>query len=74
MGKGVEVAFVTDGEDATPAIQATIDEAHREIIHRCPIGDSNIMPCCNRTPWEIPMTDRMTVDPKLVTCRVAHVN
>lgn len=26
------------------------------------------MPCCGRTPFEVPATDRMTLDPKLVTC------
>ncbi len=28
------------------------------------------MPCCGLTPFEVPRTDRMTLDPKLVTCKV----
>ena len=27
------------------------------------------MPCCGLTPFEVPRTDRMTLDPALVTCR-----
>jgi hypothetical protein len=38
------------------------------VIHECPPGDENMTPCCNRTPFELPRTDRMTVDRSLVTC------
>lgn len=27
-----------------------------------------MMPCCGRTPFEVPRTDRITLDPALVTC------
>jgi hypothetical protein len=40
-----------------------------ETTHLCPPGDSALMPCCNRSPFEVPRTDRMTVDRSLVTCR-----
>ena len=36
--------------------------------HACPPGDSGTMPCCGRTPFEVPGSDRMTLDPALVTC------
>lgn len=26
------------------------------------------MPCCGRTPFEVPRTDRIAEDPSLVTC------
>lgn len=39
------------------------------VVHRCPPGDSGVTPCCGRTPFELPRTDRMTDDPRLVTCR-----
>ena len=42
-----------------------------QLTHRCPPGREAVMPCCGRTPFEVPMTDRMTVDAKLVTCRVS---
>lgn len=39
-----------------------------EVLHACPPGDSGIMPCCGRTPFEIPRTDRLTTDKGAVTC------
>lgn len=42
----------------------------RETVHACPPGSSGVMPCCGRTPFEVSRSDRMTVDPALVTCGV----
>jgi hypothetical protein len=39
-----------------------------EITHRCPPSGSGTMPCCRRTPFEVPSYHRMTLDPNLVTC------
>jgi hypothetical protein len=40
-----------------------------DVIHQCPQdGDGGLMPCCGLTPFEVPRTDRMTLDPALVTC------
>ena len=47
-------------------------EAHREaleVTHLCPPEGSGTFPCCGLTPFEAPRTDRMTLDPSLVTCR-----
>ena len=38
-----------------------------EVTHRCPIGDSSIMPCCGLTPID-KLWDRMTLNPHFVTC------
>lgn len=40
-----------------------------EIVHRCPPGTASTTPCCGRTPFQLPRTDRMTEDPELMTCR-----
>jgi len=40
-----------------------------EVIHECPPGDSGLMPCCGRTPFEVPGYHRMTVAREVVTCR-----
>jgi hypothetical protein len=40
-----------------------------EIVHRCPPKGSGVTPCCGMTPFELPRKDRITVNPKLVTCR-----
>jgi hypothetical protein len=39
-----------------------------EVVHRCPVGDSGLTPCCNRTPFDLPRYHRLTEDPALVTC------
>jgi len=46
------------------------DERVMEITHRCPPKGSGTMPCCGRTPFEVPRTDRMAIDGRLVTCQV----
>lgn len=39
-----------------------------EVTHRCPPSGSGLTPCCNRTPFELPRSHRITLDPQLVTC------
>lgn len=39
-----------------------------EVTHRCPPKGEGTTPCCGRTPFELPETDRLTVDDALVTC------
>lgn len=38
------------------------------VAHACPPKGSGVMPCCGRTPFEAPRTDRISVDPFEVTC------
>lgn len=41
------------------------------VTHACPPrGAGGLTPCCGRTPFELPRTDRMTSDPALVTCGI----
>jgi hypothetical protein len=42
-----------------------------EIVHLAPPDNQALMPCCGRTPFELSNTDRLTLDPELVTCRAA---
>jgi hypothetical protein len=39
------------------------------VTHRCPPRGEILTPCCGQTPFELPRTDRMTLEPSLVTCR-----
>ena len=39
-----------------------------EVTHLCPPDGGGLMPCCGLTPFEVPRTDQMTLDPALVTC------
>lgn len=50
----------------------TLTEFLTSPVHACPPGDSGTMPCCGRTPFEVPEWHRMTVDPALVTCGKAR--
>jgi hypothetical protein len=40
----------------------------RELVHGCPSDGSGLTPCCGRTPFELPPTDRITSNPAAVTC------
>lgn len=55
MNKSVKPLSVEDGTE-------------KETIHKCPPLGSGIMPCCGKTPFEVPRTDRMTLDRTQVTC------
>lgn len=44
-----------------------------EVIHACPPDGSGLTPCCGRTPFELPRTDRMSTSPALVTCTLPAV-
>lgn len=39
-----------------------------EITHECPPQGGQLLPCCKRTPYEIPLYHRLTLDRELVTC------
>lgn len=57
---------VTDRDLANNAV--TVAVTAREVTHACPPTGSGVMPCCERTPFEVPRWHRMTLDPDLVTC------
>lgn len=44
------------------------DAGPDEVTHACPPGDSALTPCCGLTPFELPLTDQLTLDPELVDC------
>jgi len=44
------------------------------LTHACPPDGSGVMPCCGKTPFEVPPTDRITQDPNLVTCHEKPTN
>jgi hypothetical protein len=39
------------------------------VVHACPPNSSGIMPCCNRAPMDVPLTERISLDGTAVTCR-----
>jgi hypothetical protein len=56
------------------ADEAQQPETQADAVHACPPDGSGITPCCGRTPFELPRTDRMSADPTLVTCQPAAVS
>lgn len=39
-----------------------------ETTHDCPREGEAVTLCCGRSPFELPRTDRLTLDASLVTC------
>lgn len=39
-----------------------------EVVHRCPEGGAVKTPCCDLTLGQLPVSDRTTIVPTLVTC------
>lgn len=42
-----------------------------ETVHACPFEGERATPCCDRTPFDLPRTDRITINHSLVTCKGA---
>lgn len=50
---------------------AMVDQHGRVLVHACPpdgSGGPGVMPCCGRTPLEVPRDERVTQYGPLVTC------
>lgn len=56
-------------DDQHEAFRAALNQPHTETIHACPPKGSGTMPCCDRSPFEAPRTDRITSYSELVTCQ-----
>ncbi len=69
------VHLVRESSRAGVSLGDSAGEARsQEIVHRCPAVESGVTQCCGRSPFELPMTDRLTVDDALVTCRKEPTN
>jgi hypothetical protein len=55
-------ASVTDAAKSAP-------DRDRSVVHLCHTSKSGLTSCCHKTPYELPVTDRLTHDPGLVTCK-----
>jgi hypothetical protein len=71
-----EAALALPASSALEAHDADVRRQERErvkaffgeVIHQCPPDGSGLMPCCGRTPFEVPQSNRITLDPTMVTC------
>lgn len=41
----------------------------RTVTHRAPLEQGGRTPCCDRPIFELPRTDRLTLNPAAATCR-----
>jgi hypothetical protein len=57
---------------ADPAAGPRTSPPPCSVVHQCPPDGAGVMPCCNRTPFEVSRTDRMTTDADAVTCKPNH--
>lgn len=70
---GVEAGFWMRAElgyrqDLAAGKTATLNA----VTHLCPPDGTQVTPCCDQTPFDLPRTDRITEDPSLVTCRATE--
>lgn len=58
------------GTAAAPVAGQPPADTGEETVHGCPPDDSGLTPCCGRTPFELPRTDRISSEVP-VTCKGA---
>jgi hypothetical protein len=60
--------------DARPAERTGMTEYTQdmlpgfEVTHLCPLDGGQVTSCCDQTPFDLPRTDRLTLDAALVNC------
>jgi hypothetical protein len=54
---------------AVDRVAAETPPAETETVHACPPDGSGLTPCCGRTPFELPRTDRISSEADAITCR-----
>jgi hypothetical protein len=59
-------------EEAVEELRRVADETRDEVVHGCPPDGSGLTPCCGRTPFELPLGDRISSEAP-VTCPNAVV-
>jgi hypothetical protein len=62
-----EMAGIEYVQDELPGMEDE-NQFRPEIVHLCPLRAGLLTPCCGYTVFELPRTDRITLDINLVTC------
>lgn len=58
-------------DDALDMVGETnLGAPENEVIHHCPPNGKATMPCCGRTPFEVPRSERITSQLSEVTCMI----
>lgn len=56
-------------EDALRRAWRAAESRYGAVYHQCPEEGEAVMPCCGRTPFEVPRWHRLTLTPSLVNCK-----
>ncbi|AXH66197.1 hypothetical protein SEA_SATIS_36 [Streptomyces phage Satis] len=64
LGRSLAVA-----QEDYKALRLIVMGDEESTVHACPPDGSGIMPCCGRTPMDVPLTERISLDGTTVTCR-----
>jgi hypothetical protein len=59
--------FTVERVDA-PAAPADVPAPRSTVVHATPRKGSSLTPCCGRSPFNLPRTDRISIDPFEATC------
>ncbi len=43
-------------------------------VHATPAHGEAVTPCCGASPFELPRTDQLTLNPAAITCTTNHTN
>lgn len=54
--------------DAQRRAWKAAESRYGKVVHACPPESGAVMPCCGKTPFEVPKWHRMTLDDGEVTC------
>lgn len=55
--------------DSPEGFEARFEPVEERVTHACPPPGQAVTPCCGRTPFELPRTDRIALGPMVVTCQ-----
>lgn len=56
------------GVSLPPNYLEMLASSRDETVHACPPSGEGLTPCCGKSPFDLPRTDHITMDPALVTC------
>ena len=66
LGRTLDVAMAAFAE-----LRKIVIGDEKSVVHACPPVGSGLTPCCHRSPIDLPLTERISLDGTEVTCQGA---
>lgn len=63
-----ELTAAADAIEKAGGVMTVVTEPRTEVTHGCPRPGEGVTTCCGRIPLALPLDDRLSADPNLVTC------